>query len=98
MCQSLAVALSMIVIPERKDICLLAVGEGLGLGCRDVRVGVEVMDEHRLDVLVRLVALVGPAAVGHEVYYGCLQPCGHGAARAACCSSWPEVGRGVAAC
>jgi hypothetical protein len=37
---------------------LLAVQEGLGLGRRDVRVGVEVVDDRRLDILVRFLALV----------------------------------------
>ena len=49
--------------------CLLAVREGLGLGLgrRDVGVGVVVVDDRRLDVLVRLVSLVRLEAVGHEV-------------------------------
>ena len=45
----------------------VAIGEGLGLGCRDVRVGVEVVDEDRLNVLVRLLALIGLEAVGHQM-------------------------------
>ena len=50
-----------------EDVCLLAVREGLGPGRRDVGVGVEVVDDRRLDVLVRLVSLVRLEAVGHEV-------------------------------
>ncbi len=41
-------------------------GKGLAL-VRDVCVGVEVVDEERLDVVVRLLALVGLAAVGHQM-------------------------------
>ena len=52
---------------REEDVRCLAIGEGLGLGCRDVRVGVEVVDEDRLDVLVRLLALVGLAAIGHQM-------------------------------
>ncbi len=59
--------LSMFVMPERRMSALHAVWEGLGLGCRDVRVGAEIMDEDRLDLLVRLLALVGLAAVGHKM-------------------------------
>jgi hypothetical protein len=43
------------------------IGEGLGLACRDVRVGVQVVDEDRLDVLVRLLALICPLTVGHQM-------------------------------
>ncbi len=43
---------------RKEDVCLLAVREGLGLDRRDVRVGVEVVDDRRLDVLVRFLALV----------------------------------------
>ena len=46
---------------------MLAVRERLGLGRRDVRVGVEVVDDRRVDVLVRLVAPLCLAAVGHKV-------------------------------
>ena len=41
---------------------MLAVREGLGLG-----VGVQVVDDGRLDVLVRLAALLCLEAVGHTV-------------------------------
>ncbi len=37
-----AAGLSMMVMPERMDVCLLVVREGLGLAHRDARVGVEV--------------------------------------------------------
>ncbi len=47
--------------------CLLAAREGLGLGRRDVGMDVEVVDDRRLDVLVRLLALVRLEAIGHEV-------------------------------
>ncbi len=56
----------MVVMPD-KTLGLFAIGEGPGLGCRNVREGVEVMDEDRLYVLVRLVALVGLAAVCHQM-------------------------------
>jgi hypothetical protein len=46
---------------------LLAVREWLGLGRRDARVGVEVVDDCRIDVLVRLLALACLEAVGHKV-------------------------------
>ena len=52
---------------REEDVCLLVVREGLGLARRDARVGVEVVDDRRLDVLVRLLALVCLAAVGHQV-------------------------------
>ncbi len=53
---------------REEDVRLhVAIGEGFGLGCRDVRVGVEVVDEDRLDVLVRLLALVGLAAISHQM-------------------------------
>jgi hypothetical protein len=62
-CQFLPSGLSMVV-----DVRLhVGIGEGLGLGCRDVRVGVEVVDEDKLDVLVRLLALIGPLTVGHQM-------------------------------
>ena len=41
---------------REEDVCLRAVREGLGLGRRDARVGVEVVDDRRLDVLVRLLS------------------------------------------
>ena len=56
----------VVVTPEKEDVCLRAVREGRGLARRDGRVGVEVVDDRRLDVLVRLVALVRLEAVGHE--------------------------------
>ena len=46
---------------------MFAVREGLGLGRRDGRVGVDVVDDRRLDVFVRLLALVCLEAVGHKV-------------------------------
>jgi hypothetical protein len=53
---------------RNEDVRLhIAIEQGLGLGCRDVRVGVQVVDEDRLNVLVRLAALVGLAAVGHQM-------------------------------
>ena len=42
-------------------------GKGLVFGRRDARVGAEVVDDRRLDVLVRLIALVCLEAVGHQV-------------------------------
>ncbi len=51
---------------SEEDVCSPAGREGLGHGRRDARVGVQVVDE-RLDVLVRLVALVRLEVVGHEV-------------------------------
>ncbi len=48
---------------REEDVCLLVVRERLGLGCRDARVDVEVVDDRRLDVLVRLLAPVRLAAV-----------------------------------
>ena len=66
---------TMVVTPERRMSACLPSGKGLGLvgpraparySRRDVGVGVQVVDDRRLDVLVRLVALVRLEAVGHE--------------------------------
>ncbi len=55
-----------VVMPER-DVSLLSVWEGLGR--RDVRVGVEVVDDRRLDFRVRRLALVCLAAVDHKTNF-----------------------------
>ena len=48
-----AAGLSMVVSPERRMSACLPSGKGLWVGRRDARVGVEVVDDRRLDVLVR---------------------------------------------
>jgi hypothetical protein len=63
MSQSLAVALSMVVMPD-KTYGLHAIGEGLDLYCV---MCLKKWEEDRLNVLVRLIALVDPAAVGHQM-------------------------------
>jgi hypothetical protein len=46
---------------REEDVRYLATGEGIGRGCRHVRVGVQVVDEDRLNVLV------GLATLGHQM-------------------------------
>jgi hypothetical protein len=58
----------MVVMPDKRmSACMLVLAKGLALVAVMCRVGVEVVDEDRLDVLVRLLSLVGPLTVGHQM-------------------------------
>ena len=62
-----AAGLSTVVMPERRMSACVPSVKGFARGRRDARVGVEVADDRRLDVLVRPLALVCLAAVGHRM-------------------------------